>query len=164
MMVRCRTTGTYIALRRNTKSTFWRRHRYLVVWSRVPCVKRLPMESFRDYNNRRNRDALIFDTKGEKHETRDDWHYNVGGAVQCWSSCGRRWQGGIRQTCAGCHTAIPTAPKLGDKAAWAPLIKRGSKDLIASVIKGKSPMPPKGGAASDADAAAATEYMINAAK
>jgi cytochrome c5 len=68
------------------------------------------------------------------------------------------------KTCAGCHTAIPTAPKLGDKAAWAPLIKRGSKDLIASVIKGKPPMPPKGGAASDADAAAATEYMINAAK
>ena len=68
------------------------------------------------------------------------------------------------KTCAGCHTTIPTAPKLGDKAAWAPLIKRGSKDLIASVIKGKAPMPPRGGAANDADATAATEYMINAAK
>ena len=68
------------------------------------------------------------------------------------------------KTCAGCHTAIPTAPKLGDKAAWAPLIKRGSKDLIASVIKGKAPMPPRGGAANNEDAAAATEYMINAAK
>jgi cytochrome c5 len=68
------------------------------------------------------------------------------------------------KTCAGCHAAIPTAPKLGDKAAWAPLIKRGSKDLIASVIKGKAPMPPRGGAANDQDAAAATEYMINAAK
>jgi len=68
------------------------------------------------------------------------------------------------KTCAGCHTAIPSAPKLGDKATWAPLIKRGSKDLIASVIKGKAPMPPKGGAATNEDAAAATEYMINAAK
>jgi|SRR3972149_1986537 len=68
------------------------------------------------------------------------------------------------KSCASCHKAIPTAPKLGDKAAWAPLIKRGSKDLIASVIKGKAPMPPKGGAASDEDAAAAIEYMINAAK
>src|SRR5450759_3038796 len=68
------------------------------------------------------------------------------------------------KTCAACHTAIPTAPKLGDKAAWAPLIKRGSKDLIASVIKGKAPMPPKGGAANEADVAAAVEYMINAAK
>ncbi len=68
------------------------------------------------------------------------------------------------KTCAGCHAAIPTAPKLGDKTAWAPLLKRGSKDLIASVIKGKAPMPPKGGAANDADATAATEYMINAVK
>jgi cytochrome c5 len=68
------------------------------------------------------------------------------------------------KACAGCHTAIPTAPKLGDKAAWAPLIKRGSKDLIASVMKGKGPMPPKGGAANEADAAAAVEYMIKAAK
>ena len=63
-----------------------------------------------------------------------------------------------------CDTAIPTAPKLGDKAAWAPLIKRGSKDLTASVMKGKAPMPPKGGAANEADVAAAVEYMINAAK
>jgi cytochrome c5 len=68
------------------------------------------------------------------------------------------------KTCAACHKAMPTAPKLGDKAAWAPLIKRGSKDLIASVIKGKAPMPPKGGAANEADVAAAVEYMINAAK
>ena len=68
------------------------------------------------------------------------------------------------KSCAGCHAAIPTAPKLGDKAAWAPLIKRGSKDLTASVIKGKGAMPPKGGAANDADVKAAVDYMINAAK
>lgn len=68
------------------------------------------------------------------------------------------------KVCAGCHTAIPNAPKLGDKVAWAPLIKRGSKDVTASVIKGKAPMPPRGGAASDADAAAATEYMFKAVK
>ena len=68
------------------------------------------------------------------------------------------------KTCAGCHASIPTAVKLGDKAAWAPLLKRGSKDLIASVIKGKTPMPPKGGAANDADATAAVEYMIKAVK
>jgi cytochrome c5 len=66
------------------------------------------------------------------------------------------------KSCGGCHNAMK--PKLGDKEAWAPLIKRGSKDLIASAIKGKAPMPPKGGAANEADVAAAVEYMINAAK
>ena len=60
------------------------------------------------------------------------------------------------KSCAVCHKgALPTAPKLGDKKAWAPLIARGSKDLIASVIKGKAPMPPRGGAANDEDVAAA---------
>jgi cytochrome c5 len=69
------------------------------------------------------------------------------------------------KSCAVCHKGgLPTAPKLGDKKAWAPLIARGSKDLIASVIKGKSPMPPRGGATNDEDAAAAVEYMIKAAK
>ena len=68
------------------------------------------------------------------------------------------------KVCAGCHAAIPTAPKLGDKVAWAPLIKRGSKDVTASVIKGKAPMPPRGGAANDEDAGAATEYMFKAVK
>jgi len=66
------------------------------------------------------------------------------------------------KSCGGCHKAM--APKLGDKAAWAPLIKRGSKDLTASVVKGKGSMPPKGGAANEADVAAAVEYMINAGK
>ncbi len=66
------------------------------------------------------------------------------------------------KTCAGCHTVM--APKVGDKTAWAPLIKRGAADLTASVIKGKAPMPPKGGAASDEDAKAAVEYIISQMK
>jgi len=68
----------------------------------------------------------------------------------------------FEKSCKGCHTAM--SPKFGDKAAWAPLIKRGAKDLTASVMKGKAPMPPKGGAGSEADVSAAVEYMIDAAK
>ncbi len=66
------------------------------------------------------------------------------------------------KSCAGCHTAMP--PKLGDKAAFAPLIKKGLAAVSAAVIKGKGAMPPKGGAASDADAKAAVEYMFSKAK
>ena len=68
------------------------------------------------------------------------------------------------KSCAACHKTLPKAPKLGDKTAWAPLIARGSKDLVASVMKGKAPMQPRGGAANEADVTAAVEYMINAAK
>ena len=66
------------------------------------------------------------------------------------------------KTCAGCHSAMP--PKFGDKAAWAPLIKKGASALTASAIKGKGAMPPKGGAGSDADVKAAVDYMISQAK
>lgn len=66
--------------------------------------------------------------------------------------------------CATCHKSLPKAPKLGDKEAWAPLIARGSKDLVASVMKGKVPMPPRGMAKNEEEVAAAVDYMINAAK
>ena len=63
------------------------------------------------------------------------------------------------KSCKGCHTAMK--PKMGDKAAWAPLIKQGEAALTASVMIGKKPMPPKGGAANEADVKAAVEYIIS---
>ena len=66
------------------------------------------------------------------------------------------------KTCKACHTAMK--PKLGDKAAWAPLIAKGADALVATVMKGKPPMPPKGGAANEADVKAAVEYMMSQGK
>jgi len=66
------------------------------------------------------------------------------------------------KSCKGCHSALK--PKTGDKAAWAPLIKQGEAALTASVMKGKPPMPPKGGAATEADVKAAVEYMMSQGK
>jgi cytochrome c5 len=63
------------------------------------------------------------------------------------------------KSCAGCHKMMK--PKMGDKAAWAPLIAQGPDALTASVMKGKKPMPPKGGAASEEDVKAAVEYIIS---
>jgi len=66
------------------------------------------------------------------------------------------------KTCKGCHTAMK--PKVGDKAAWAPLIAQGADALTATVMKGKKPMPPKGGAKSEEEVKAAVEYMISQSK
>ncbi len=69
--------------------------------------------------------------------------------------------------CAACHIAgVANAPKLGDKAAWAPRLAAGVEGLTASVIKGKGAMPPKGGAgaASDAEIQAAVSYMLASVK
>ena len=71
------------------------------------------------------------------------------------------------QTCQVCHGAgVAGAPKLGDKAAWAPRLAQGVDGLTTSAIKGKGAMPPKGGAAaaSDADIKSVVAYMVNASK
>jgi len=70
-------------------------------------------------------------------------------------------------TCMACHaTGAAGAPKLGDKAAWAPRLKTGVDALYAAALKGKAAMPAKGGNASlpDADVKAAVDYMLAAAK
>jgi len=69
--------------------------------------------------------------------------------------------------CTACHTpGAAGAPKLGDKAAWAPRIKTGMDALYASALKGKNAMPPKGGNAAlpDADVKAAVDYIVAAGK
>jgi cytochrome c5 len=69
--------------------------------------------------------------------------------------------------CNACHAAgVAGAPKFGDKAAWAPRLPQGINGLVASALKGKGAMPPKGGlaSASDAEIRAAVEYMAAAAK
>jgi cytochrome c5 len=70
------------------------------------------------------------------------------------------------QVCQVCHAAgVAGAPKIGDKAAWAPRLAQGIDGLTASAIKGKGAMPPKGGStASDAEIKAVVTYMANAAK
>jgi cytochrome c5 len=71
-----------------------------------------------------------------------------------------------QQACMACHAAgVAGAPKLGDKAAWAPRIAQGLPTLVNSALKGKGAMPPKGGsAAPDTEIRAAVEYMVNAAR
>ena len=66
--------------------------------------------------------------------------------------------------CVICHASgVAGAPKLGDKEAWAPRIAAGMDAMLANAIKGKNAMPPKGTCTecSDADLAAAIEYMVS---
>lgn len=69
--------------------------------------------------------------------------------------------------CFVCHAAaVAGAPKLGDKAAWAPRIAKGDEVLIKHAIGGFVGMPPKGGRQdlSDGDVTAAVGYMVDAAR
>lgn len=72
-----------------------------------------------------------------------------------------------KQSCAVCHAAgVAGAPKLTDKAAWAPRIAQGKDALYNSSLKGKGAMPAKGGnpSLSDADVKAAVDYMVSQTK
>ncbi|WP_444541720.1 c-type cytochrome [Andreprevotia lacus] len=86
----------------------------------------------------------------------------AGGAVDPATKGKEIWEG----TCQACHgTGAAGAPKLGDKAAWAPRLKGGADAAIAIAIKGLNAMPPKGGyAGSDEEFKAAALYMINQSK
>jgi cytochrome c5 len=67
-----------------------------------------------------------------------------------------------KQACSVCHAAgVAGAPKLGDKAAWAPRIAKGMEALYTSGLHGKGAMPAKGGKPSlaDAEVKAAIDYM-----
>lgn len=70
----------------------------------------------------------------------------------------------VKVACAACHaTGAANAPKIGDKAAWAPRLGAGLNGLLQSSIKGKGAMPPKGGSTdlSDYELARAIVYMAN---
>jgi cytochrome c5 len=72
-----------------------------------------------------------------------------------------------RMACAACHaTGAAGAPKVGDKAAWAPRIATGMEALVNSAIHGKNAMPAKGGRAdlTDAQIKSAVEFMVSESK
>lgn len=65
--------------------------------------------------------------------------------------------------CAACHgSGAMGAPKAHDKAAWSARLGGNVKALVASGIKGKGAMPPKGGAAdaTEEELARAIQFMM----
>ena len=90
----------------------------------------------------------------------------VAGAIFAQASHAADGKAVYESTCAACHgTGAAGAPKLGDKAAWAPRIATGAA-LKQSALAGKGVMPAKGGnaALSDAEVAAAVDYMVGQSK
>lgn len=67
-------------------------------------------------------------------------------------------------TCLACHGAgVLGAPKVGDKAAWAPRIAKGIDTVHTNALNGLNMMPPKGGNAglSDSDLKSAVDFMVS---
>ena len=59
---------------------------------------------------------------------------------------------------------VANAPKLGDKAAWAPRLKLGLNGLLQAVVKGKGAMPARAGTSlTDHELGSAIVFMANQA-
>jgi cytochrome c5 len=90
------------------------------------------------------------------------------GKVEFAAAAGGAAKGGeeiVKEVCSACHQAgVANAPKIGDKAAWAPRLKLGLDGLLQSVIKGKGAMAPRAGTSlSDQELAGAIVFMANQA-
>ena len=70
----------------------------------------------------------------------------------------------VKAVCAVCHqTGAAGAPKIGDNAVWAKLLKEGLGHLTKTAIAGSKAMPPRGGnpELSDLEIARAIVHMGN---
>lgn len=70
-------------------------------------------------------------------------------------------------SCGFCHdTGAANAPKLGNKAAWAPRIAKGEATLLDHALHGIGAMPAKGmcPSCSDEEIKGAVEYMMSQVK
>jgi cytochrome c5 len=89
--------------------------------------------------------------------------------VAAGSICAATAEETYKNACAACHDAgVANAPKLGDKAAWAPRVKQGKEALYKVSLEGKpgTAMIAKGGFANlaDADVKAVVDLMMAKAK
>jgi len=69
-----------------------------------------------------------------------------------------------KAACVACHgSGAAGAPKIGDKAGWAPRLALGLDGLTKSAIKGKNAMPARGGNPdiADIEIARAIVWMAN---
>lgn len=70
----------------------------------------------------------------------------------------------VQGQCAKCHQAgLEGAPKIGDRQAWIPRLKKGLDALVASAIHGHGAMPARGGLPdlSDQEIRGAIVHMFN---
>lgn len=78
-------------------------------------------------------------------------------------SAGRSGEQIVKMQCVKCHgSGVNGAPKIDDRAAWAPRMRQGLQVTVASAIKGHGKMPARGGLAdlTDTELRAAILYMF----
>jgi len=86
--------------------------------------------------------------------------------VLAWPATGAERTGEdiVKAKCSGCHaTGLHGAPRIDDREAWTPRLKKGLDATVAGAIKGHGSMPARGGMAdlTDAEFRSAVVYLLN---
>lgn len=98
-------------------------------------------------------------------------HSGAPGVAPMAGADAARGESVYKNACAVCHApGVAGAPRLEDRADWAPRIAQGADVLYSHAINGfqgqKGVMPPKGGnmGLSDQDVRAAVDYMVSSVR
>lgn len=89
------------------------------------------------------------------------WVEPIGGATP---AVVRQSEQIVQTQCARCHQdGLEGAPRIGDRTAWVPRLKKGLDALVKSAVHGHGPMPARGGVAdlSGLEIQGAVVYMFN---
>ena len=89
------------------------------------------------------------------------WVEPLGGATPAVVRSGEQI---VRAQCSKCHQdGLSGAPRIGDRAAWIPRLKKGLDALVQSAVHGHGAMPARGGIAdlTDLEIQGAVVYMFN---
>jgi cytochrome c5 len=111
--------------------------------------------------------SLPVDQKAVAERIKPVGEVTVGSAAPAAGAAARSGETIVKTVCSACHgSGAMGAPKIGDKAAWAPRIAQGEKVLVQHATHGIRAMPPKGTCAdcSDAELKGAVEYLMSQAK
>ncbi|MDQ7988986.1 MAG: c-type cytochrome [Candidatus Dactylopiibacterium sp.] len=69
----------------------------------------------------------------------------------------------VTKICSACHgTGVSGAPRMGDKAAWAPRLAEGMNTVYNIALNGKGAMPARGGrpTLSDDEVKSAVDFLV----
>ena len=89
------------------------------------------------------------------------WVEPMGGAGPAVVRSGQQL---VQAQCAKCHQdGLNGAPRIGDRAAWAPRLAKGLQAVVRTAVNGHGGMPARGGlaTATDAEIQGAIVYMFN---
>lgn len=144
---------------------------YAADWGQVQDAGRTYYETWKKGDKQKTAEALkLYEQKAAEAYNAERAGEAVPTTVVLRPESSTKGKQQYEAACMACHgTGIAGAPKVGDKASWAPRIAQGETVLVEHAVQGfqgkTGMMPPKGGAnITDSEVKEAVKYMVSVSK